>query len=54
MSLSFEVFNLFNWSSNISYGGTQFTATGTPVASYGLPTGAYAARQAQLGLRLDW
>jgi hypothetical protein len=54
ISLSAEVFNLFNWSSNISYSGTQFTATGTPVNTFGLPNGAYAARQAQLGLRIDW
>lgn len=49
-----EVFNLFNWNSNLSYGGTQFTAAGVPVASFGVPTGSYAARQAQVGMRLDW
>jgi hypothetical protein len=54
VSLSAEVFNLFNWSSNISYGGTQYTASGGNVATFGLPTGAYAARQAQVGLRIDW
>jgi hypothetical protein len=54
VSLSAEVFNLFNWSNNLSYGGTQFTATGAPVASFGVPTGAYAARQGQVGMRVDW
>ena len=54
ISFSAEIFNLFNWSSNLSYGSTQFTATGTGVASYGVPTGAYAARQAQVGMRIDW
>ena len=54
VSFSAEIFNLFNWSSNLSYGGTQFTATGTAVASYGVPTAAYAARQAQVGMRLDF
>lgn len=54
VSMSAEVFNLFNWSSNQSYGGTQFTSTGTAVASYGVPTGAYAARQMQVGMRVEW
>ncbi len=54
VSMSAEVFNLFNWSSNQSYGGTQFTATGTAVASYGTTTAAYAARQMQVGMRVDW
>jgi hypothetical protein len=54
LSVSAEVFNLFNWNNNLSYGGTQFTATGAPVASFGLPTGAYAARQAQVGMRAEW
>ncbi len=54
VSVSAEVFNIFNWNNNLSYGGTQFTAAGAPVASFGVPTGAYAARQAQVGMRLDW
>jgi hypothetical protein len=48
------VFNLFNWNNTLSYGTTQFTATGTPVASFGRPTGAFAARQGQVGMRVDW
>ncbi|HTE44628.1 MAG TPA: TonB-dependent receptor, partial [Gemmatimonadaceae bacterium] len=54
VSLSAEVFNLFNWKNNLSYGGTQFMANGTVVPSYGAVTGAYAARQGQVGMRLDW
>ena len=54
VSLSAEVFNLFNWNNHLSYGGTQFTATGTPVASFGVPTGSFAARQGQVGMRVDW
>ncbi len=54
VSFSAEVFNLFNWNNNLSYGGTQFTAAGASVASFGVPTGAYAARQGQVGMRLDW
>jgi len=54
VSVSGEVFNLFNWNNNLSYGGTKFTAAGVPIASFGVPTGAFAARQAQVGMRLDW
>jgi len=54
ISLSAEVFNLFNWNNNLAYGGTQFDATGKPVATFGIPTSAYAARQGQVGMRIDW
>jgi hypothetical protein len=54
VSISGEVFNLFNWNNNLSYGGTQFTAAGVAVPSFGVPTGAYAARQGQVGMRVDW
>jgi hypothetical protein len=54
VSVSGEVFNVFNWNNTLSFGGTQFNATGVPVPSFGLPTGAYAARQAQVGMRVDW
>jgi hypothetical protein len=54
VSVSGEVFNVFNWNNNLSYGGTQFTAAGATVPSFGVATGAYAARQAQVGMRVDW
>jgi hypothetical protein len=54
VSVSGEVFNLFNWNNTLSFGGTQFTTAGVAVPSFGVPTGAYAARQAQVGMRLDW
>jgi hypothetical protein len=54
VSVSAEVFNVFNWNNNLSYGGTQYNAAGVPVATFGVPTGAYAARQAQVGMRVDW
>ena len=48
-----EVFNLFN-SENISaYGGQKFQGT-TPIATFGKSTGAFAARQAQLGLKVEF
>ena len=54
VSVSGEVFNVFNWNNNLSYGGTQFTAAGVAVPSFGVPTGAYGARQAQVGMRVDF
>ena len=54
VSVSGELFNLFNWNNNLSYGGTRYTAAGTEVPSFGIPTGAFAARQGQVGMRLDW
>ncbi len=54
VSASAEVFNIFNWNNNLSYGGTQFTTAGAPVASFGVPTASFAARQAQVGMRVDW
>ncbi|MEO5814260.1 MAG: carboxypeptidase regulatory-like domain-containing protein [Gemmatimonadaceae bacterium] len=54
VSVSGEVFNLFNWNNTLSFGGSQFNAAGVAVTSFGQPTGAFAARQAQVGMRLDW
>lgn len=54
LTLMAEVFNLFN-SENISaFGGQQFQANGQAVTTFGQSTGAFAARQAQLGFRLDF
>ncbi|MCC7323242.1 MAG: hypothetical protein IT358_05405, partial [Gemmatimonadaceae bacterium] len=48
-----EVFNLFN-SENISaFGGQKFSGT-TPITTFGQSTGAFAARQAQLGFKVDF
>lgn len=54
ISATAEVFNLFNWSNNLSYGAIQFTATGQALQSFGNPAGAYQARQGQVGMRIDW
>ncbi len=54
VSLNAEVFNVFNFNNNLSYGGQQFTAAGAPVPSFGLPTAAFQARQGQVGMRFDW
>jgi hypothetical protein len=49
-----EVFNLFNWNNTLSWGSTKFNSTGGAVASFGLPTGAYQARQAQVGMQVKF
>jgi hypothetical protein len=54
VSASAEAFNLFNWRNNLSYGATQFSATGAALATFGKMTGVYSARQAQVGMRVDW
>jgi hypothetical protein len=54
VGLTAEVFNLFNWNNTLSWGSTQFTAAGAPVASFGKPTGAYQARQAQVGIQASF
>ena len=54
MSVSAEVFNLFNWNNVLSYGTIRYNATGGDVASFGVPQSSYAARQGQFGMRLDW
>ena len=54
VSLSAEVFNVFNSKNNLSYGAIQNTTAGAPIASFGTPTGAYAGRQAQVGMKIDW
>ena len=51
-TLSIEVFNLFNTVNWSGYGGARTNTTGTvPLANYGLPTGSYAPRQLQAGIR---
>jgi hypothetical protein len=51
-TLSIEVFNVFNSVNWSGYGGAQTNTSGsTPLTNYGLPTGAYAPRQAQAGIR---
>jgi hypothetical protein len=54
ISVTAEAFNLFNWNNNLTYGSTQFNSAGQPVSTFGIPTGAYGARQGQLGMRIDW
>jgi hypothetical protein len=54
ISVTAEAFNVFNWNNNLTYGSTQFNSAGLPVSTFGNPTGAYGARQGQVGMRVDW
>jgi outer membrane receptor for ferrienterochelin and colicin len=54
VSATAEVFNLFNWDNIVSYNGRQFDATGNPIASFGAANNYYAARQGQLGVRVEF
>jgi hypothetical protein len=50
-TLSIEVFNIFNTVNWSGYSGNQTDLAGNPNLSYALPTGAYAPRQLQAGIR---
>jgi hypothetical protein len=54
LSLSAEVFNLFNTNNVGGYGTRQLDASGRPITNYLLPTAAFAARQAQIGVRAEF
>jgi hypothetical protein len=54
LSASLEVFNLFNSDNILSYGARRSDAAGGPIANYLQPTNAFAARQAQLGVRAEY
>ena len=54
VSVTAEVFNLFNWDNIVSYSGRQFDASGNALASFGKPNAYYAARQGQVGLRVEF
>ncbi len=54
VSITAEGFNVFNFKNNLSYGGTQFTATGTPVATFGQPLSSYGARMGQVGMKVEF
>ncbi len=54
VSITAEGFNVFNFKNNLTYGGTQFTATGTAVANFGLPLSSYGARMGQVGMKVEF
>jgi hypothetical protein len=54
LSLMAEAFNLFNWVNYSSIQNTQLNAAGQVLPGYGVANGTYAARQGQVGMRLEW
>jgi hypothetical protein len=44
-----EVFNVFNSDNVLSYNGRQFDNNGGLLEAFGTPTGAFSARQGQVG-----
>ena len=54
VSFTAEAFNVFNFKNNLSYGGTQFTATGAPVSTFGVPLSSFGARQGQVGMKVEF
>ncbi|PYP65237.1 MAG: hypothetical protein DMD26_11620 [Gemmatimonadetes bacterium] len=54
LSLMAEVFNLFNWVNYSSIQNTQLNAAGQVLPGYGVANSTFAARQGQVGMRLEW
>lgn len=53
-SVSAEAFNIFNWDNYSGFFGRAADASGTAFTNFGSPSGVYAPRQAQLGVRYDF
>jgi hypothetical protein len=49
-----EVFNIFNWTNWSNFAGRMTDAAGNPLSNFGEPSGVYAPRQAQIGLRYQF
>ena len=54
LSLSAEVFNVFNSDNIATFNARQLDASGRPITNYLQPNAAFAARQAQVGIRADF
>jgi hypothetical protein len=54
VSLMAEVFNLFNWVNYSTIQSVQSNGVGQPLAGFGLANATFAARQAQVGIRVEW
>jgi outer membrane receptor protein involved in Fe transport len=53
-SLSLEAFNIFNWDNYSGFAGRRSDDAGNPLANFGRPSGVYAPRQAQVGIRYEF
>jgi hypothetical protein len=54
ISLMAEVFNVFNWVNYSSIQNTELNAAGQALPGYGVANGTFAARQGQVGMRVEW
>ena len=54
VSVMAEAFNVFNFKNNLSFGNTQFTVTGAPVSTFGVPLSSFGARQGQVGMKVEF
>jgi hypothetical protein len=54
VSLSAEIFNVFNTNNTANYGGRMLDAAGTPLANFGQANTAFGARRAQVGMRAEF
>ncbi len=54
LTATFELFNVFNADNISGFGTRQFDAAGRPITNYLTAISAFAARQAQLGVRADF
>ena len=52
VSVSAEAFNLFNWKNIQGFNARAFDQAGNPIALYGTPNAAFAARQIQVGAKV--
>jgi hypothetical protein len=53
-SVSFEAFNVFNWDNYASFFAQHKNTDGTLRANFGTPSGVFAPRQAQVGIRYEF
>jgi len=54
LELTAEAFNVFNWRNNSAYGSRMSDAKGSALVNFGQATGAYLARQIQLGVKYGY
>ena len=52
VSVSAEAFNLFNFKNVSGFNARAFDQAGNPIAAYGTPNAAFAARQVQVGAKV--
>ncbi|HEX9105870.1 MAG TPA: carboxypeptidase regulatory-like domain-containing protein [Longimicrobiales bacterium] len=54
ISVSGELFNAFNWNNYSGFFSREKDAAGNLIANYGSPSGVYAPRQGQVGIRYEF